>query len=204
MELTRLGGHLTTYTGGVRDAEDKRAVPAGVSAAAQREPPAEARTRDPLKSRGLVRLGDRLGTAEVFEFVSAHQARYPIATMCRVLEVSTSGYCAWRQRGPSARAQADAKLRARIEAIHIESRGTYGRPRVHAELRAKGVRVGGKRVARLMRLEGVEGISRRRRVRTTRRNREARPVPDLVERNFTADRPDRRWVAVGRLEKDGH
>ena len=115
--------------------------------------------------------------------------------MCRVLEVSTSGYYAWRQRGPSARAQADAKLQARIKAIHIESRGTYGRPRVHAELRADGVRVGGKRVARLMRREGVQGISRRRRVRTTRRNREARPVPDLVERNFTAARPDRLWVA---------
>ena len=127
--------------------------------------------------------------------MSGHQAHYPIATMCRVLEVSTSGYYAWRQREPSARAQADDKLQARIKAIHDESRGTYGRPRIHAELRADGVGVGGKRVARLMRRAGLQGVSRRRRVRTTRRNREARPVPDLVERNFTADRPDKLWVA---------
>ena len=75
------------------------------------------------------------------------------------------------------------------------SRCTYGRPRIHAELRADGERVGGKRVARLMRRAGLQGISRRRRVRTTRRSREARPVPDLVERDFSADRPDRLWVA---------
>ena len=127
--------------------------------------------------------------------MSGHQAEYPIATMCRVLEVSTSGYYAWRQRAPSARARADAKLQARIEAIHTMSRCTYGRPRIHAELRADGERVGGKRVARLMRRAGLQGISRRRRVRTTRRSREARPVPDLVERDFSADRPDRLWVA---------
>ncbi len=137
----------------------------------------------------------QLGTAEVFEFVSGHQAKYPIATMCRVLEVSTSGYYAWRRREPSARSRADAKLQARIEAIHRESRGTYGRPRIHADLRADGVGVGGKRVGRLMRRAGLQGVSRRRRVRTTRRNREARPVPDLGERKFRADRPDRLWVA---------
>ena len=127
--------------------------------------------------------------------MSGHQAKYPIATICRVLEVSTSGYYAWRRREPSARSRADAKLQARIEAIHRESRGTYGRPRIHAGLRADGVGVGGKRVGRLMRRAGLQGVSRRRRVRTTRRNREARPVPDLVERKFRADRPDRLWVA---------
>ena len=123
------------------------------------------------------------------------QACYPIATMCRVLEVSTSGYYAWRDRPISARARRDAQLRARIETIHQASRATYGMPRVHAELAADGVRVGRKRVARLMSQAGLEGVSRRRRVRTTRRGSDARPVPDLVNRDFTADAPDRLWVA---------
>ena len=115
--------------------------------------------------------------------------------MCRLLDVSTSGYYAWQQRPPSARAQADAALQARIETIHSNSRGTYGVPRIHAELSAEGVRVGRKRIYRLMRRAGLQGISRRRRVRTTRRSEDARPVPDLVERNFSADHPDRLWVA---------
>jgi hypothetical protein len=75
--------------------------------------------------------------------------------MCRVLEVSTSGYYAWWQRAPPPRARADAALQAQIEQIHATSRGTYGRPRIHAELKALGVRVGGKRVARLMRRVGL-------------------------------------------------
>ena len=127
--------------------------------------------------------------------MSDNQARYPIATMCRLLGVSTSGYYAWDQRPPSARAVADAALQARIEVIHSNSRGTYGVPRIHAELSADGVRVGRKRIYRLMRRAGLQGISRRRRVRTTRRSEDARPVPDLVERNFSADHPDRLWVA---------
>jgi putative transposase len=87
------------------------------------------------------------------------------------------------------------KLRARIRAIHARSRGTYGRPRIHAELADEGERLGGKRVARLMKAEGIEGISRRKWVVTTRRDAEARPAPDLVERRFSADAPDRLWVA---------
>ncbi len=127
--------------------------------------------------------------------MSAHQAQYPVATMCRVLEVSTSGYYAWRKRPPSPRARRDAQLRARIETIHAESRGTYGVPRVHAELTEEGERVGRKRVARLMRQAGLEGVSRRRRRRTTRRQADAQPIPDLVNRNFTVEAPDRLWVA---------
>jgi putative transposase len=115
--------------------------------------------------------------------------------MCRVLEVSTSGYYAWVQRAPSKRARADEVLRKRIEAIHRESRGTYGRPRVHAELQADGVHISGKRITRLMRLAGVQGASRRKKYRTTVRDRAARPAPDLVDRNFTAERPDQLWVA---------
>jgi putative transposase len=115
--------------------------------------------------------------------------------MCRVLGISASGYYAWVKREPSKRACEDAVLRQRIEAIHSESRGTYGRPRVHAELKEDGVRVGCKRITRLMRQAGLQGASRRKRYRTTVRDRDARPAPDLVDRNFTVDRPDRLWVA---------
>ncbi len=115
--------------------------------------------------------------------------------MCRVLEVSTSGYYAWRQRPSSMRARQDAQLREQIETIHRLSRATYGVPRVHAELAADGVRVGRKRVARLMSQAGLEGVSRRRRLRTTRRSTDAQPVPDLVKRDFAVGAPDRLWVA---------
>jgi putative transposase len=115
--------------------------------------------------------------------------------MCRLLGVSPSGYYAWRDRPPSARAQANAALEAHIRAIHKHSRETYGVPRIHAELADEGTRVGRKRIARLMRRAGLEGVSRRKRVRTTRRRQDARPAPDLVERDFVADAPDRLWVA---------
>jgi putative transposase len=83
----------------------------------------------------------------------------------------------------------------KIHTIHLESRGTYGAPRVHAELAAQGIRVGRKRVARLMRAAAVQGVSRRKAISTTTRDRDARPAPDLVKRNFTAAGPDRLWVA---------
>jgi putative transposase len=93
--------------------------------------------------------------------VSDHQAEYPIATMCRLLGVSSSGYYAWAKRQPSRRAQSDATLTAEIHAAHAASRGTYGAPRIHAELAANGTRVGRKRVARLMWQAGLAGVSRR-------------------------------------------
>jgi len=127
--------------------------------------------------------------------MSANQAFFAVATMARVLGVSTTGYYAWRSRLPSARAVADDALLRRVRTIHAVSRGTYGAPRVHAELRAEGRAVGKKRIARLMRVAGIAGVSRRRGVITTRRDREARPAPDLVDRNFTADRPNQLWVA---------
>jgi putative transposase len=115
--------------------------------------------------------------------------------MCRVLGVSPSGYYAWRKRPLSPRARADVELSAEIHAIHRESRGTYGAPRIHAELAARGLRVGRKRVARLMRGPGLQGMSRRKLCRTTRRDEAAQPAPDLVARDFTAPGPDRLWVA---------
>ena len=120
---------------------------------------------------------------------------YGVATMCRVLAVSASGYYAWRKRPPSARARADVELTARIQAIHQYSRGTYGAPRIHQELRAAEIRVGCKRVARLMKAASLRGASRRPWLITTVRDRHARPAPDLVERNFTAAAPDCLWVA---------
>jgi putative transposase len=127
--------------------------------------------------------------------VKGHQADHAIATMCRVLGVSPSGYYAWQHRAPSARAEQDAELTMKIHTIHLESRGTYGAPRVHAELAAQGICVGRKRVARLMRAARVQGVSRRKWVTTTTRDPDARPAPDLVQRDFRADGPDRLWVA---------
>lgn len=126
----------------------------------------------------------------------AHQADYPISTMCRVLGVSTSGYYAWRSREPSEHALEDARILQLIRTIHEQSRGTYGAPRIHVELReVHGVRVGRKRVARLMREAGLRGASRRKFVTTTRRAPRVRPAPDLVERKFAADAPNKLWVA---------
>jgi putative transposase len=127
--------------------------------------------------------------------VSAHQAAHPIATMCRVLGVSPSGYYAWRTRPLSRRVRTDVELTAHIDAIHRMSRGTYGAPRIHAELAARGLQIGRKRVARLMRNAGVQGVSRRPPFQTTVRDEAARPAPDLVDRQFTAAGPNQLWVA---------
>ena len=126
--------------------------------------------------------------------MSDHQADYPIATMCRLLGVSPSGYYAWRKRRPSHRTETDTALTAEIRAAHATSRGIYGAPRIHAELAAKGVHVGRKRVARLMSQAGLAGVSRRKFVVTTVKD-DGRRAPDLVERNFTAQAPNRLWVA---------
>ena len=125
----------------------------------------------------------------------ANQAEFRIATMARVLGVSPSGYYAWRTRERSAREASDVALSARVRAIHERSRGTYGAPRIHAELAAEGTPVSRKRVARVMREAGLAGVSRRKGPRTTRRDPKARPAPDLVERRFEAEAPDRLWVA---------
>jgi len=124
-----------------------------------------------------------------------NQADYPVQTLCRVLGVSPSGYYAWRSRAASARSVSDAVLTERIREIHEYSRGTYGAPRIHAELKKQGWRVGRKRVARLMLAAGIFGVSRRKWICTTQRRKGARPAPDLVERNFTADGPDQLYVA---------
>jgi len=127
--------------------------------------------------------------------VRAHRARWPIATQCRTLEVSTSGYYAWLSRTPSARARRDREISARLVDLHRRSRGIYGSPRLRADLADEGIRIGRKRVARLMQEQGLRGVSRRRGIRTTRRNGNAVAAPDLVRRAFRAEGPNRLWVA---------
>lgn len=132
----------------------------------------------------------------MFEFIDREKTAYSIQLMCRTFKVSASGYHAWRKRALCPRKKEDARLRELIVAIHARSRGTYGVPRIKAELRYDhGVRCSGKRVYRLMRMLGIQGKRKRRRFKTTWRSLEAKPAPDLVGRNFVASRPDEVWVA---------
>ena len=131
-----------------------------------------------------------------FRLIEAEKARHSVPKLCRVLGVSCSGYYAWRSRLPSERARFDAVLSEKIETIHRNSRATYGAPRIHAELRAIGIRCGRKRVTRLMRRASLRGCSRTRRMKTTQRIATLQQaVPDLVGRNFASEEPDRLWVA---------
>jgi hypothetical protein len=128
-------------------------------------------------------------------FMRDHVADFPVNVMCEVLGVSRSGYYTWASRAESARAAADRALAAEIRAAHAASRGRYGSPRVHAELRARGRRVGRKRVARLMRGMGLAARRRRRFRRTTDSSHVFPIAPNLLGRNFTAEAPDRVWLA---------
>ena len=132
----------------------------------------------------------------IFRFIAAKRAEHSIQIMCRVLEVSRSGFHAWASREPSARAIADQALTGRIAEIHAESGKTYGSPRVHAELRLEdGVHVGRKRVERLMRRAGLSGMIRRRRGKTTVSVPGIRTAPDLVKRDFNPAAVNRLWSA---------
>lgn len=130
-----------------------------------------------------------------FKLIEAERANFSVPLMCRMLGVSRSGYYDWRRRPPSERHKADAGLTERIREIHNRSRGTYGYPRIHAELRSVGIRCGRKRVARLMREAGLRGCLRGRKRHTTRRDGSAIAAPDLVKSHFTAAAPNRLWVA---------
>lgn len=132
-----------------------------------------------------------------FRLIEAEKAQHAISRLCRVLGVTRAGYYAWRRRGPSLRFLGDAELARLIERIFDGSLKTYGAPRIHAELAAEhGIRVGRKRVARLMRRLGIEGVSRRgKRRRTTVADAAAAPAPDLVERRFEAAAPNVLWLA---------
>jgi putative transposase len=130
-----------------------------------------------------------------FRFIRAERANFPVSLLCRTLGVSRSGFHAFWRRPPCERALKDAELVERIKAIHKRSRGTYGAPRVHAELRHEGIDVGRKRVERLMRSRGLSGLVRRRRGRTTIRVPGVKVANDLVRRDFNPVSPNQLWVA---------
>ena len=131
-----------------------------------------------------------------FRFIVAEQATWSVVRLCRVLGVSTSGFYAWQQHQPSQHARTDAALSDRISRVHAASHCTYGAPRVHAELRATGTRVGKKRVARLMRAAGLAGRSPKRFRRTTIPSAAPAVQPtDLVRRDFNSSVPDRLWLS---------
>ena len=129
-----------------------------------------------------------------FALIFARSVAFPIAMMCRLLAVSTSGFYAWLKRPQSTRVKDDARLALDVAAAHKRSRGRYGSPRVHAELKARGVRVGRKRVERLMRSQGLRARPRRR-FRNTTNSRHALPIaPNVLARNFETSAPNEVWV----------
>jgi putative transposase len=135
----------------------------------------------------------------VFRFIEAEKANHAVSTMCRVLEVSRSGYYAWSSRPPSERAVANAALVDEIRRVHAESDGTYGSRRVHAELRREGHEVNRKRIERLMRLEGIQGAyvppKRRRNADCALGVDGVKVWPDLVKRDFQPDGPNQLWCS---------
>lgn len=128
--------------------------------------------------------------------IDEEKIRHPISRLARVLGVSRAGYHAWKTRPPALRKIADLKLKERIKEIHKTSFGIYGAPRIQAELvDVDSIRIGKKRVARLMRGLGIEGVSRRGKRRVLKSASEMPAAPDLVKRNFTAEHPNELWVA---------
>ena len=122
-----------------------------------------------------------------YAYIQRHRGEFEVVLMCRVLEVTRSGFYVWLKSEPSARARTDERLRAEVCAIHAMSRGRYGSPRVHAELRERGEQVSRKRVARLMSQEGLRG-KKRRRFKVTNNSNHTYPVaPNVLDRKFEVD-----------------
>jgi len=132
-----------------------------------------------------------------FQLIDRERSHHAVSLLCSVLNVTRQGFWAWKRRPVSQRRQEDERLKLRILQVWNESDRIYGAPRLHAELRlGDGIPVSRKRIARLMREQGIQGVSRRRgRVRTTVADPKAPPAPDLVKRDFSAERPDETWVA---------
>ena len=142
-----------------------------------------------------MRDGDDQDPTRVFEFLDVPQAEFSIVARCRLRRVSRGGYSAWRDRLPCQRLAADRALLEPIKAIHTASRGVYGAPRIPATLRARGVRISRRRVARLMLQQNLRGVCRRRRKGKPKRTGTVVLAPDPVRRSFHAARPNPRWVA---------
>ncbi|MFJ5788369.1 IS3 family transposase [Streptomyces hydrogenans] len=141
-----------------------------------------------------------------FQFVADHQRRHGVKRLCTILGIARSSFYYWRRTAAdrAARQAADARLVARIRAVHLESDGTYGVPRITAELREEGERVNHKRVARVMRQAGLAGLGLRRRHRTTVADSAAAKAPDLIGRDFTAIEPNMKYVGdITYLPLDG-
>jgi putative transposase len=130
-----------------------------------------------------------------YQFMAEYQQEYPITTMCRVLEVSVSGYYAWRKRTPSQHSREDAQLAEKVKKAFQDNRCVYGSPRVHAELHAQGIHCARKRVARLMREQGLCAQHPRHRTITTHSDKGIQAAPNLLQRDFSADEPNSKWVA---------
>lgn len=130
-----------------------------------------------------------------FQLIEEQREQFPVTRMCQMLNVSPSGYYAWRQRPVSAREMANQELVKSIEAVYNDSYGTYGSPRIYRELRAQGVVCSENRVARLMRLQGLQARQTKRYKVTTRRNKAHTAAPNLLKQDFTADRPDQKWLS---------
>jgi transposase-like protein len=166
---------------------------AGVHPTAPAGCPARAGTVDLGKSSGLLREGNN--QVSRFRFIDAEKTNHPVRMMCRLLNVSSSGFYDWLGRGPSARDMANIALTATIRAIHKDSNDVYGSPRVHAELVAvHGMAVSPKRVAGLMAAADLVGVHRRKRRGLTKQDKLAPPAPDLVGRKFTAVMPGIKMV----------
>jgi putative transposase len=131
-----------------------------------------------------------------YAFITAHAKVFPVRRMCEVLGVSPSGYYDWRKRPPSERQKANERLLAAIRREHEVSRQTYGSPRIHAALGRRRIRVGRNRVARLMQANGIVGQApRRRRPVTTQKAEGALAAPNLLAQDFTASKPNEKWLA---------
>ena len=130
-----------------------------------------------------------------YQFIAQHRQKYPITLMCRVLEVSVSGYYAWSKRPPSRHARSDAQLAEQVKTVFQANRRVYGSPRVHAELQDQGIKCARKRVARLMREQELFAQRPRHRTITTKSEPGAQVAPNLLQRDFSAEQPNTRWVA---------
>ncbi|MFF7159751.1 IS3 family transposase [Streptomyces sp. NPDC008139] len=197
-----LGVNHETLRVWVREAEQAAVSGAAESSALEKENrQLKARVKELVLEREILHraakyFGGRDELVSRFTFVADHHSAYGVKRLCRLLHVSRSGFYRWREAAPARaeREHADQALSARIAEIHQESDSTYGSPRITAELREEGRPVNSKRVARLMRCHGIVGVHLRKKVRTSVPAPDAAPVPDLLQRDFTASAPNQKYV----------